>query len=255
MKSNYLIPALAVICTATHVTEAQDAPIITDPAKIVESTTYDLGDHLLTVQELTMEALPMPPPPPPALPSASTPRPVFKPQQQLGFFNVGATIYRRSGQTARSLVHYQPQGQTQPVIFWSSADWSLIAGISSLTAPDGRIWQFMCMPTIYDLDQRTAFRRQPGPTIPDFPAGKSTCQIVSGNPTPEQMAPVDLFLAHYDAHLPELQATYQKRIEEQQRQAAEEKAHPKVPEDIVVQYRILAPEEIVAPEGLHTALE
>ena len=253
MKSKYLIPTLAVMCTAVPVIKAQDAAIVTDPTKIVESTTYDLGDRLLTVQELTKEALPMPPPPPPALPSTNTLRPAFKSQQQRGFFNIGATIYRRNGQPSRTLVSYQPQGETRSVIFWSSADWSLIAGIGSLTAPDGKIWQFMCMPTIYDLDRRTAFKRQPPPAIPDFPAGKSICQIVSGNPTPEQMAPVDLFLAHYDTHLPELQAAYQKRIEEQQRQAAEEKAHPKVPEDIVVQYRILAPEEIVDREGVPTA--
>ena len=67
------------------------------------------------------------------------------------------------------------------------------------------------------------------------------------------MIPVNLFLTHYDTHLTELQAAYQKRTEEQQRQAAEEKAHPKVPEDIVVQYRILAPEEIVAPENIPNA--
>ena len=190
----------------------------------------------------------MPPPQPPALPATRPPRPVLKSQQERGFFNVGATIYRRTGQPARTFVHYQPQGQSSPVIFWSSADWSVIAGISSLTAPDGKIWQFMCMPTIYDLDRRTALQRQPVPTIPNFPAGKSTCQIVSGNPTPEQMVPVDLFLAHYDSHLPELQIAYQNQIEEQQRRAAEEKAHPKVPDDIVVQYRILAPEEIVSHE-------
>ena len=255
MKSKYLIPTLAVICAATHVTQAQDAAIVTDPGKIVESTTYDLGNRLLTVQELTKEALPMPPPPPPALPSASTPRLVLKSKQQRGFLSVGATIYRRTGLQARTLIHYRPQGETEPIIFWSSADWSLIAGIGSLTASDGKIWQLMCMPSIYDLGGRTVFQRQPIPTIPDFPAGKSTYQIVSGNPTAEQMVPVNLFIAYYDAHLTELQASYQKRIDEQQRQAAEEKAHPKVPEDIVVQYRILAPEEIVTPEGSPTASE
>lgn len=196
MKPKYLIPTLAVLCTATHATKAQDAAIVTDPGKIVESTTYDLGDRLLTVQELTKEALPMPPAPPPVLSPASAPRPAFKSKQQRGFFSVGATIYRRSGQQSRTLVRYQPQGETEPVIFWSSADWSLIASIGNLTAPDGKIWQLMCMPFICDLDRRTALQRQPAPAIPDFPAGASTSQIISGNPTPEQMVPVNLFLAY-----------------------------------------------------------
>ena len=56
-----------------------------------------------------------------------------------------------------------------------------------------------------------------------------------------------MFLDYYDANLPELQAAYQKQVEEQQHLAAEEKANPKVPEDITVQYRILDPEEIVTP--------
>lgn len=91
--------------------------------------------------------------------------------------------------------------------------------------------------------------------IPEFPAGPSTIQIVSGNPTPEQLAPVKLFLAYYDAHLPELQAAYQTRIEEQKRLADEEKANPKVPEDIVVQFRLLSPEEIVPPATTPKASE
>ena len=247
MKSKYIIPTLTMICATAHAAEAPDAVIVTDPAKIVESTTYDLGNRLLIVQELTKEALPVPPPPPPTLPSSITPRPVLTSKHQRGFLSVGATIYRRSGQQSRTLVHYQPQGETESVIFWSSADWGLIAGIGNLTASDGKIWQLMCMPSIHDVDRRTALQRQSAPTIPDFPTGISTIQIVSGNPTPEQLAPVKLYLAYYDANLPELQAAYQTRIEELKRLAAEEKAHPKIPEDIVVQYRVLAPEEIVAP--------
>ena len=79
-----------------------------------------------------------------------------------------------------------------------------------------------------------------------MPAGRTTYQLISGNPTAEQMAPIALYHVYYDANLAELQAIQQARLLEQQRLAAEEKAHPKLPEDIVVQYRILAPEEIVA---------
>lgn len=254
MKPRHIIPAL-VACLSAHAAETAATAIITDPSKIVKSTTYDLGDRLLTVQEISKDALPMPPPPPPALPSASNPRLVFTSKQQRGFLSVGATIYRRSGHQSRTLVHYRPQGETEPVIFWSSADWSLIATISNLTAPDGKIWQLMCMPSIYDVDRRTALQRQPAPTIPDFPAGPSTIKVVSGNPTPEQLAPVKLYLAYYDANLAELQAAYNSRVEEQKRLAAEEKAHPKNPEDIVVQFRVLAPEEIVPTATAPKTLE
>ena len=158
-------------------------------------------------------------------------------------------MYRRGGQPARTLINYRLPGDSQSVSFWSSADWSLIAGVSNLPDSNGKIWQLMGMFSHYDLEQRVGSKRIVHfPSIPDFPAGPSTFQIASGNPTPEQMAPVKLFHDYYDANLPTLQAAYQSKIEEQQRWAAEEKAHPTVPEDIVVQFRVLAPEEIVTPQ-------
>ena len=250
MNPRHIIPVLAA-CLSAQAAEPAATAIITDPSKIVESTTYDLGNRLLTVQEMTKDALPMPPAPiPPAIRPEPAPNFVARPHREYGFLNLGGSVYRRSGQPARTLINYRPQGTDQSISFWSSADWSLIAGVSNLPDSNGKIWQLMGMFSHYDLEKRVDSRRIVHfPSIPDFSAGPSTIQIVSGNPTPEQMAPVKLYLAHSDAHLTELQAAYQSRIEEQQRLAAEEKANPKVPDDIVVQFRVLAPEEIVAPQA------
>jgi hypothetical protein len=244
----YLFATLAALCVTAFAETAANAPIITDPDKIIQSTTYNLGDRLLTVQELTKEALPMPPSPAPvAQPSVTPARPLFRPRP-FASISVGARIYKRANQPTRSLISYHIPGQQETITFWSSADWSLIAGIGSLTAPDGTIWQLFCMPSIINLD-RNALRQQllPSPTIPDMPAGASTYQIVSGNPTPEHMAPIALYHSYYDTHLAELQAAQQARIAEQQRAAAEALADPPEKKDITVQYRILAPEEIVIP--------
>ncbi len=210
------------------------------PTKIVESKTYDLGDRLLTVQEIAKDALPMLPAPIPP-PIQPTPAPDFevRPHREFGFLNLGGSVYRRDGQPPRTLINYYSQGSGQ-ISFWTSADWRLISGIGSLSDASGKDWQLMCMFSSYVEE-----RREEALVIPDFPAGPSTIKAVSGNPTPEQLAPVKLYLAYYDAHLPELQAAFDTRMEEQKRLAAEEKAHPKVPEDIVVQFRVLAPEEIV----------
>ena len=243
MKPRYIIPALAA-CLSAHAAETAATSIITDPSKIVESKTYDLGDRLLTVQEISKDALPMPPPPRPAIQPDPARKFVARPHREYGFLNLGGSVYRRSGQPARTLINYRLPGDNQSISFWSSADWSLIAGVSNLPDSNGKIWQLMGM--FSHLEQRVGSKRIiEFPSIPEFPAGPSTFRIVTGNPTPEQMTPVKLFHDYYDANLHALQAAYQTRIEEQQRLAAEEKANPKVPEDIVVQFRVLAPEEIV----------
>ncbi len=241
MKPKHIIPALAVFCLTAHAAETADSVIITDPSKIVDSTTYDLGDRLLTVQEVSKDALPMPPAPiPPAIQPAPAPDFEVRPHREFGILHLGGGVYRRCGQPARTLINYCPQGSDQRISFWTSADWRLIAGVGCLPDDHGKDWELMCMFSSYDEEQQ-----DDSLVIPDFPTGPSTIKIISGNPTPEQMAPVRLYLAYYDSNLSELQTAYQTRIEEQKRLAAEEKAHPKVPEDIVVQFRVLAPEEIV----------
>lgn len=249
MRPNHLIPTLAALCATAYADPIPDPVIVTDPSKIINSTTYDLGERLMTVQELTKEALPMPPPQPVIEHLTLTPRPAFR-NQNRGFISLGARIYRRTNQPTRSLISYQILGQKEPITFWSSADWSMISGIENITAPDGKIWQLMCMPIIYEVDRPTNRQRlQALPVIPDMPAGKTSYQLISGNPTAEQMTPIDLYHAYYDSHHAELRAAQQARLIEQQRLAAENLANPPEKEDITVQYRILDPEEIVTPEN------
>ncbi len=239
MKPKHIVPAFAAFCITAYAAETTDPVIITDPTKIVESKTYDLGDRLLTVQEIAKDALPMPPAPIAPIPPPPAPNLEVRPHREFGFLNLGGGVYRRDGQPARTLINYYSQGTGQ-ISFWTSADWRLISGIGSLSDANGKDWEQMCMISSYvEVRQEETF------VIPDFPAGPSTIKVVSGNPTPEQLAPVKLYLAYYDAHLAELQAAFDARVEEKKRLAAEEKAHPKIPEDIVVQFRVLAPEEIV----------
>jgi hypothetical protein len=247
MNRNVIISLAGLGITAVA-EQVPESAIVTDPAKIIQSTTYDLGGRLLTIQELTKEAMTMPLVPVPVAESPATGvRPPFRLQRHASI-SLGTQIYKRANQPTRSFITYHIPGQPSPVTFWSSADWSLIAGIGRLTAQDGTNWQLFCMPSIHDLDRMT-FRRQTmqAPAIPDMPAGASTYQIVSGNPSPEQMAPIALYHAYYDTHLAELQVVQQARLAEQQRLAAEALANPPEKKDITVQFRILSPEEIVLP--------
>ena len=210
----------------------------------------------MTVQEIAKDALPMPPAPvSPAVQPAPAPDSEVRPHREFGFLNIGGSVYCRDGQPARTLINYRIPSDNQNISFWTSADWRLITGVGGITDSSGKRWQLMGMFSSYDQGVRAFAARVKATAIPEFPAGKSTIQILSGNPTPEQLAPVKLFLAYYDANLPELQAAYNSRVEEQERRAAEEKAHPQVPEDIVVQYRILAPEEIVPAATPNTAVK
>lgn len=139
MKPKHIIPALAAFCLTAHAEETADSVLIADPSKIVESKTYDLGDRLLTVQEIAKDALPMPPAPiPPPVHPQPPPNFVARPHRELGFLSLGGNVYRRSGQPARTLINYYSQGSGQGISFWTSADWRLISGVGNLTDASGK---------------------------------------------------------------------------------------------------------------------
>ncbi|MEO5715558.1 MAG: hypothetical protein ABIT37_18920 [Luteolibacter sp.] len=250
MKFHHLllagIPFFGAVLYAQEAT-SPEIPAI-DPAHIVQSTTYDLGERLMTVQEVTKDELPTPPPPSPPLPV-----PPFVEQrpdapevaEQGGTLMMGGTVFLSKNGPPRTLITYRPQGSHTEITFWSSADWRLLTNAGPLVGTDGKTWDLMLMLSIQEIDSQTDPEElvQLAP-IPNFPPGKATCQVIGGNPTAQMMAPIALFHAKYDADFQMLHADFLKREEEQKLREAEIKAHPPEKKDVVLRFRMLEPNEI-----------
>lgn len=253
MKHPYLLPLIVAFWFPAN---GQEKPVSMvadiDPSQIVDSTTYDLGDRLLTVQEVTEEVLPTPPPPPTEAPptlNIAAPRNHISNARIMRILLLGATIYRSQGHSPYSLVTYHPLGSTVTVTFWSSADWSLLANIGTFSGPDGTIWELSLAYGIEDMDRRPAMLAKLGityhaPQIPPFADGRAYFQIQTGEASAEQLLPIELLHSKYNSEYQQLKLAATAREAAESARAAEIQANPPVPEDIVVRYRILAPGEM-----------
>lgn len=246
MKTSYLFPiAISLWVSANAQDTATSGTPAIDPANIVESTTYDLGDRLLTVQGVTEEVLPTPPPKveaPPVQQNVFQTNPTDTSLEQQTLM-LGATVFRSKTGPARTLVTYHPPGAAAGVTFWSSADWSLLANVGPVTGADGKTWDMMLMWSAEELDDTAAGdgKTDDPLVIPAFPAGRASYKVIDGILTPQMRAPIDLFHATYDSQYQKLKAAYQALETARLLREAELKARPPEPQDVVIQYRLLEP--------------
>ncbi len=256
MSPQHIIYPFVLLCATARAHEGVDTANVTDPSKIVSSTTYDLGDRLMTVQEVTKDILPIPPKHP-------LPTPVSQiTDQQLadevtsdegGTLMMGGTVFLSISGQPRTLITYHSPVCPAQITFWSSADWRLLTNVGPLRGQDGKTWDLMLMLSQeeYPPDADPEHSNQQL-VIPNFSAGKSTYKIVTGTPSAQVLSQIELFHAKYDSDYEQLKADFQKREEEQKKRDAELKAHPPDKKNIVLRFRMLEPSEISAPSASPT---
>jgi hypothetical protein len=161
------------------------------------------------------------------------------------FLFVGATIFKLKDAASVTLVNTWPQGQGEPIVFWSSADFGLLSGFSSYVGSDEitrslfMMWSASEHETRYDLESELG---PDGPKLPDLPPGKANFQIVSGNPSPQTLIGIQSLHDLYNNEYERLLTAYQGRERARLEKEAELKANPPQPKDIVINYwRIEAP--------------
>lgn len=217
------------------------------PAKdILETKTHQQGGREITVQKINPIALPPAPEAPapvdlsdPALQQRIAERRAKYPAMKM--LLVGATVYHSDTSPPRTLVRLWPQAQGEPVTVWSSADFSLLSGLSSFATATDEKTSLMMLWSIIKMDganrlQRNLARQLPKPEIPAFPDGKATFQVTEGNPTPETLASIQSLHDLYHNEHDRLLAAYLGRERASIAKAAELKANPPQPKDIVLNY-------------------
>jgi hypothetical protein len=121
--------------------------------------------------------------------------------------------------------------------------------VGNFTAPDGQRYSLMLMFTTMDIatmERRYAARgvAYKAPDIPDFAAGPASFRIVSGEATPQTLADLQVLHTLHDRDYETLLVAWNEREAARRKGEAEKPITPPKPENIVLQYRMLKPEEI-----------
>ncbi len=213
---------------------------------IIDTKVHQQGGRKITVREIAPIALPPPPEAAPpvditdqALQARIAERRARQPQHQ--FLYLGANVFRSGVSPARSRVHLWLFGKGEPVVFWSSADFALIAGIGSFVGSDGMNRSLMMSWGVEDAARKRELHARHGkeyvpPTIPDFPGANATFTIVSGNPDVEALTAIQSLHDLYNNEHARLLTAYQGRERARLQHEADLKANPPKPKDIVIDY-------------------
>lgn len=216
------------------------------PSDILHTTTHQQDGRTITLQQIKPIALP--PPPQAAEPAEPSPALLQRIAEyraahpRSAMMHLGATVYRSKERPARTLVQLWPQGGGSPVKFWSSADFSLIAGgIHRFIDSAGNTRQLFLMWSEVDTDRLSAALSSKGrtytaPQIPTFPEGKATFQIIGEQPASSDLTALQSLHDLYNNHHAELLTAHQSREQARLQREAELKANPPQPKDITLRY-------------------
>lgn len=212
---------------------------------IVETTTRRQGGRDITLQRI--KPIPLPPPPAPAAEPSAEQLAAFEAalvdyrenHVVTGLLFLGATVYRSDdGSPPRSLVRWWPQHGGKTIVFWSSADFSLISGISSFADTAGNIHSLLMGWGFSDpAELQTSRGFTLGETqIPNFPEGPATFQIVGETPAAADLAPIEAIHQLYNNELARLQTAFTSRETARLAHEAELKANPPHPKDLTLRF-------------------
>ena len=219
------------------------------PAKdVLATTSQQQGGRTITFQKIKPIALPSPPEP--ATPVAPIDAASLQDRlaeareshQKSNMIMLGATVYHFKDSPPRTLVTYWPEGAEESITFWSSADFSLISGISSFVATDGAtcslfmMWSNQNVARMADLFTVQS-REYHGPNMPDFSNGSATFSIFGKQPNnPSVLVPIQSLHDIYNSEYRRLKTAYEGRERARLQREAYLKANPPRPKNITLNY-------------------
>jgi hypothetical protein len=213
---------------------------------VLSKKIYQDSGRTITFQRIAPIVLPPPPDPPAA--SEHIQDVLLERQPDAdgeeasagGFVMAGATVFRPKDSPPLSLVQVWPQGSGQAVVFWSSADFGLLSGISSFIGSDGKTRSLMLMWSASEpaslVDLKTELGPQ-NPQIPDFSDGKATFSITSDRQAPAAtLLTIQSLHDIYNSDYKRLKTAYEGREQARLEREAELKANPPRPQNITLNF-------------------
>jgi hypothetical protein len=223
-------------------------PFVVPPRDILATTTQQQGGRTITFQKIKPIALPPAPEPAPlvtALDDAAFAERVAASKAKYARsypLALGATIYRFKDSPSRTLVQYRPDPDGEPISFWSSADFSLIAGgIHSFVDSAGKTHTLLLAWSIEDISRTAAIRaarerEYHAPVIPVFPAGPATFSFIGAQPDAETLVVIQSLHDVYNSEYARLKTAYEGRERARIEREAWLKANPPQPKNITLNY-------------------
>jgi hypothetical protein len=226
---------------------------------ILKSETHRQGGRKITIQQISPIDLPVQEKAAAAPPAIEDPairehleelRRNRRPTEQTLF--IGTSVLRFPDGTARTLVRLWPEGQGDPVVFWSSADFSLLSGMSSFIGSDNvprsylMAWSSEAVANPHDQKLLQNYNLS---QLPALPAGKPTFAILSGTPSPETLVAIQSIHDLIANDQPRLQAAYNGRERARLRNEAKLKANPPKPKDLVLNHWTIRPTAEALTQG------
>ena len=242
-------------------------PAAAGPPVTLDTSIHHLEDRRLIVERTTPIVLPDPPEP--VVREAAQPQSpedlalaveAWKSHRATHpWIHAGATVHRLpDGETLTHVSAWQVNNG-DPISFWSSADFSLLAHPGSFRTSEGIHYSMLLFYSIYDIAKWQDLAHRRGidyeaaefPEFPEFPDGAATW--IPTESTDKQnpldaaaIAAAEAIHAHYRENLTELQADYAAREADQAARRAELEANPPQPRDIQLRVSRLTPEQAAA---------
>ncbi len=218
------------------------------PAKdVLESKSIQQGGRTITLREINPIALP--PPPPPVEPLTPEAEAAFRekvaayrtshPRTKMAFLS--ATVFRSKDSPPRTLVRCWPEGKRETITYWSSADFGLISGIHAFADATGTThallmgWGYVDLETMSDM-QAVRLKAYGATTLPTFPEGKASFEIIGAPLAAEDLAPIQALHDLNNSEHARLKSAFEGRERARIEREAYLKAHPPQPKDITLNY-------------------
>ena len=238
---------IGAIIDGTPPPPAPPKPAFVVPAKdVLATTTQEQGGRTITIQKVKPIALPEPPTAATGVPTEAEQAAFRERQAQylashppIPMLSLGVTVYRFKDSPPRSLVRYWPRGGGEPLSFWSSADFSLIAGIRSFVGTDGLTYGLTLLPwgsiDVTRLTEASGGRYHP-PDIPAFPDGPASFSLIGTAPPADFLVAIQSLHDIYNSEFDRLKAAFENRQQVHLQQEADLKANPPKPRNIRFNY-------------------
>ena len=163
----------------------------------------------------------------------------LRPRQQ--FIFLGATVYISKTLPTRSFVRCRVDGNADTAAFWSSADFSLLAGLPGFIDKNGRNSSIFMMWSKVDLDRMGTLLAARGggtnlPNAPDFSGEKASFTFVGASPGEEGLLAIQSLHDIYNTNHAMLLRARNGREAASRAREADLLANPPKPGNIVLNY-------------------